>query len=505
MKQQDMEQKQKKEGMEKEQDPKGKNRDIAGNEGNISDSLAENRKEFDRILHTKENYDLLKRVFTIGDRQACFYFIDGFHKDDVLQKILQYYSGLSAKDTPASLNDLLKKHMPYGEIELVQEKKQIIGAILSGKPTLFVDGFDTAITVDFRDYPARGVTEPDKDKAMRGSKDGFVETLVFNTALVRRRIRTPEFMIEMLSAGESSKTDIAVCYLASRVDKRLLANVKKRIQEIRVDALTMNQQSLAECLFQAKWIDPFPKFKFSERPDTAAACILEGSIVLLVDNSPSAMILPASIFDIVEEADDYYFPPVTGTYLRLARTVINFFAIVLTPLFLLVSTNPEYLPETLSFITVKENINIPLIWQFLILEFTIDGLRLASINTPNMLSTPLSVVSGLVIGEFTVSSGWFNSEAMLYMAFVAIANYTQVNLELGYALKFMRIITLLTTHFFGLWGFFGGLAFTLFCLAINHTVSGGSYLYPLFPFKPKEFLRRFVRISLPRSEKKGRL
>lgn len=469
----------------------------------LSASLEANMQDFDQTLHVKENFDILKRFFKLGSKEACFYFIDGFHKDEVLQKLLQYFGSVTEENTPNTMQEFLQKYMPYGELELVPERDKLLAAILAGKPAMLIDGFDTGITVDFRDYPARGVTEPDKDKAMRGSKDGFVETLVFNTALIRRRIRTPEFVIEMLSAGRSSKTDIAVCYMSGRVDEKFLNEVKERINQIDVDALTMNQQSLAECLFHGKWIDPFPKFKFSERPDTAAACILEGSVVLLVDNSPSAMILPANIFDIVEEADDYYFPPITGTYLRLSRFLINILAIVLTPLFLLLSQNPHYIPDAFEFISIKDTINVPLIWQFLILEFMIDGLRLASLNTPNMLSTPLSVISGLVIGEFTVSSGWFNAEAMLYMAFVTIANYTQVNLELGYALKFMRILTLILTQFFGIWGFIGGLVFAAFCIMSNRTVAGKSYLYPLVPFRPKEFLRRFVRVSLPDSEKKG--
>lgn len=467
----------------------------------ISPELLQNMEEINSILSVEKNFDILKRVFQIGSKQACFYFIDGFHKDDILQKLLQYFVGLKEEDTPQTIEELLQKYMPYGELELVNEQEKLLTAILSGKPSLLVDGFTTAITVDFRDYPARSVTEPDKDKSMRGSKDGFVETLVFNTAMIRRRIRTPDFTIQMRSAGKSSHTDIAVCYLESRVDQKFLAEVLKRIEEIDVDALTMNQESLAECLFHARWFDPFPKFKFSERPDTAAACVLEGNIVLMVDNSPSAMILPASIFDIVEEADDYYFPPVTGTYLRFSRLVINILAVVLTPLFLLLTNHPDYIPKGFEFIAMKEVSNIPLIWQFLILEFTIDGLRLASINTPSMLSTPLSVVSGLVIGEFTVSSGWFNAEAMLYMAFVAIANYTQVNLELGYALKFMRIITLLLTSWFHLWGFIGGLLFTLFCISMNRSVANRSYLYPLIPFRFRELMRRLFRLSLPASEK----
>lgn len=451
---------------------------------------------FDKTLKVEENFDLLKRVFRIGDRQACFYLIDGFHKDDTLQKLLQYYAGVTAENTPQTMDELLEKHMPYGEVELLRDIDALIGGILSGKPVLLVDGFSIALTADFREYPARNVSEPDKDKSMRGSKDGFVETLVFNTALIRRRIRTPELMIKMLTIGSSSRTDVAICYMDNRVDHKFLEKVLKKIESIDVDSLTMNQQSLAECMFHGSWFNPFPKFKYTERPDVASASIFEGSVILLVDNSPSAMILPANIFDIVEEADDYYFPPVTGTYLRLSRIFIDLLAVVLTPLFLLITDHPEYVPESFQFIMIEDPMNIPILWQFLILEFMVDGLRLASINTPNMLSTPLSVISGLVIGEFAVGSGWFNSEAMLYMAFVTIANYTQVNFELGYALKFMRVITMLLTSFFGLGGLVTGLLFTVFCICTNRTIAGKSYVYPLIPFSGKELLRRIFRFSI---------
>lgn len=247
-----------------------------------------------------------------------------------------------------------------------------------------------------------------------------------------------DFTVEITQAGERSHTDIAICYMKGRVDQELLKTIKERIQNLQVDALTMNQESLAECLYPHKWYNPFPKFRFSERPDTAAASILEGNIIILVDNSPSCMILPSSVFDIIEEADDYYFPPVTGTYLRLSRMTVFLLTLFLTPLWLLLMQNPQWIPDWLQFIQIADEQFVPLIWQLLILEFAIDGLRLAAVNTPSMLTTPLSVIAGIVLGEYSVKSGWFNSETMLYMAFVTIANYSQASFEMGYALKFMR-------------------------------------------------------------------
>lgn len=238
----------------------------------------------------------------------------------------------------------------------------------------------------------------------------------------------------------------------------------------------MNQQSLAEALFKRKWFNPFPKFKYTERPDTAAACLLEGKVVVLVDNSPSALILPTSILDMIEEANDYYFPTITGVYLKVSRTLITIATVFFTPLYLLFMQNLRWLPSIFSFVVVQDQVNIPLIWQFLLLELSIDGLRLAAMNTPTMLSTPLSVISGIVMGEFSVESGWFNSEVMLYMAFVAVANYTQPNFELGYALKFMRLMLLVLTAWLNLWGFIIGCILVLCFLIFNKTLSGRSYL-----------------------------
>ncbi|MBD5478275.1 MAG: spore germination protein [Lachnospiraceae bacterium] len=477
--------------------------DIEEKKGQMTASLRENMAYMNGRLAVDVSFDLVYRVIHVGEREACIYFVDGFCKDELMQKMLQYFMDITKKEMPADAHEMSKCCVPYVEVDLKDKWDDIIVSLLSGVFVLFIDGYTQAILIDSRTYPARDVSEPDKDKVLRGSKDGFVETIVFNTALVRRRIRSAELRIEMLNAGKSSKTDIAVCYMASRVDQKFLTEIKNKIQNIKVDALTMNQESLAECLYKRRWFNPFPKFKYTERPDTATAQILEGNIVILVDNSPSAMILPTSVFDMVEEADDYYFPPITGTYLRLSRFLIALLTYFMTPTFLLLMNNREYIPEAFQFIVLKDTENIPLIWQFLILELAIDGLRLAAVNTPSMLSTPLSVMAALVLGEFSVNSGWFNSEVMLYMAFVAIANYTQSNYELGYALKFMRILTLLLTAWFGLWGYIGGVVICITAIVSNRTISGKSYIYPLIPFSWKKVAVRMLRLRMPemRNEK----
>ena len=467
-----------------------------------SSVLQENIELLNDYLHTDDSFDLICRKIKIGDKDACLYFIDGFTNDELLQKLMQYFLDQKPNSMPNSCDAFSKQLLPYGETALLNDVQPISDSLLCGMTILLIDGFETAISIDCRNYPVRGVEEPEKDKVMRGSRDGFVETLIFNTALIRRRIRHPDLIMEHFSVGRSSKTDIILSYFRTRIDHKMLANFRKRISEIDIDSLAMNQESLVECLYTRPWINPFPKFKFTERPDTAASAILEGNLVILVDNSPSAIILPTSIFDIIEEADDYYFPPVTGTYLRLSRLIINIVALLLTPVFLLLMNHPQWIPECLSFITFQEDVNVHPFLQFFILEFAIDGLRLAALNTPSMLSTPLSVVAGIVLGDFTVSSGWFNAECMLYMAFVAIATYSQASFELGYALKFMRMLLLIASQLFGIYGFIFGLLFVIILMAGNKTLSGKSYLYPLFPFHWKRFARHFFRVSLPTSEKR---
>ena len=449
---------------------------VEKNERRLSASFEENIRYMNKVLPVKESFDIIRRDMKIGGKASVFYYIDGFVKDEAMLKIMDSFLSVTEQDMSEDAESFIQEHVPYVEVDLAADFDQVLRNVLSGAAALFIDGYAESVIIDCRTYPARSVDEPEKDKSLRGSRDGFVETIVFNTALMRRRIRDPHLIMEMTEAGQSSRTDIAICYMSDRVDQELLDNLRRRIRELNLDDLRMNQQSLAEALFKRKWFNPFPKFKYTERPDTAAACLLEGKVVVLVDNAPSAMILPTSILDMIEEANDYYFPTLTGIYLKVTRTLITFATVFFTPLYLLFMQNPQWLPEAFAFVEVRDTVNIPLIFQFLLLELSIDGLRLAAMNTPTMLSTPLSVIAGIVLGEFSVQSGWFNSEVMLYMAFVAVANYTQPNFELGYALKFMRLMLLVLTSVFGLYGFVAGCILVLCFLIFNKTLSGRNYL-----------------------------
>lgn len=449
-------------------------------------------------LRSEQSFDLVKRDLIIADRKAALFFIDGLLKDDITEKILEFfYKNVKSENFKSALY-FAQSSVPYVEVEVTSDLKKICTDVLSGISALIIEDFTEVILLDTRTYPQRSTSEPDNDKVLRGSRDGFVETLINNTALIRRRIRDTNLTVKAYSVGTQSHTDIAVIYMENKVDKKLLANLDKRLKAIDVPSLTMNQQSLVEALYKNLWYNPFPKVKHTERPDTTASAILDGNIVILVDNAPSALLLPTSIFDVLEEADDYYFPPVTGTYLKLARYFITIITVLITPLWLLAIQNPDYCPDFFRFVLLDEPQNIPVFWQLILMEVGIDGLRLAALNTPNSLTTPLSIIGAIALSEFAVDSGWVSMEAILYMALVTVANFTQPNFELGYSLKFCRILLLVLTYIFNVWGFIIAFVINLVLLCTNRTLSSKSYLYPLVPFNGKEFFRKILRIRNPR-------
>ncbi len=462
----------------------------------LTDRASENAKEFGQLVGQDRNFDIINKKTTVAERKSEIYMIDGFVKDDIMEKLLEAFMAIKEEDMPKD-SDRFIDMVPYVEVSPAPSITEAADKMLMGMVVMFIDGYDTAFIIDCRTYPVRAVSEPWKNRVLRGSRDGFVETIVANAALIRRRIRTPDFSIEIMSAGSMSHTDIALAYIKGKADQKLVDKMKEQIKNIHVEALTMNIESLAETILPCRYINPFPKFKYSERPDTAAAAIYDGNIVILVDNSPAVIIIPTSVFDVTEEADDYYFPPVTGTYIKWSRYLMTFAALLITPVWVLFLKHPQMLPGALDFVLIEPGgSTVPVIIQLLILEFAIDGLRLAAVNTPTLLSTPLSVIAGIVVGEYAVSSGWFDAETMLYMAFVTIGTYTQNSFEFGYAIKFFRVILLVLTWFLGIYGLIGGIILFIITIGFNRTISGKSYLYPIIPFNWNQLKRKLIRVRL---------
>ena len=457
----------------------------------LSAEYAENITRMRERLRASASFDIIERHLTVLDRDMCFFYIDGFTKDSEMQRVMQFLlnlkEGFNAED--------VERRLPYVEVERSADVSEIAVAVLSGQTAVLAESFGgEAILVDARTYPARSTSEPTSDRVMQGAHDGFVETLVMNTALIRRRIRDERLTMEHTRLGGASKTDIVIAYMSGIADERLIACLRKKLAEAKPESLTLGFQSLAESLIKRGWWNPFPKIRTTERPDTAAAQLMEGSILVICDTSPQVMILPTSIFSYLQQTDDYYFPPLTGTYLRIIRTLILIFSVVVTPLWYLAIEYEALLPEAMKFIVPDEPGYLPIILQLFLSEIAIDGLKIASMNTPDMLSNSLSVVGALLLGDFAVGVGWLCEDVILYMAFVAIANFAQQNYELGYAFKFMRMLTLALVYFLGVWGFALGMLVFILAVTTNNTVFGRlHYLYPLVPFRPAVMKKILLR------------
>lgn len=469
---------------------------------NFSNNYFDNLHAINDALRVGESFDIIIKRLKVGNRKATFYCIDGFVKDEMLEKTMEYLTKLTEEDMNLAPNadEFLDNFVTYIESSAEQNLDKFITFILSGAVGMMVDGFSKGIIIDCRTYPARDVQEPESDKVLRGSHEGFVETVIFNTALIRRKIRNPLLTLKSFQIGSESKTDIIVCYLEDVVDKKQLKILLNKLNNIKVKSLAMSQESLKECLIPGQHWNPYPKVRYTERPDAAAACIYDGNIIVLTDGSPSAMIIPTGVFDFIQDINDYYFPPLIGTVLRFVRSVVFLLSVIFIPIWYLMTVYADKLPDFIKFMLVEEPNTVPIIVQLLIVEFVIDTLRLASLNTPSALSSSFSVVGALVLGEFAVRSGWFVSEVVLFMAFVAIANFTQPSFELGYAIKFSRTLLLILCGLFKIWGLIVGVVIICLVVAFTKTLSGYTYLYPLIPFNWKALKGLLIRSSIKLDE-----
>lgn len=464
----------------------------------LSGDYVRDNEMFSKLLRADKSYDILVKRIKVADKKATLYGIDGFIKEEVLEKMLEYFTKIPVEDMAEirDANQLIDNFITYIESNTETSIDKAVTMALSGAVVLIVESFNEFIVIDARTYPARSVEEPESDKVLRGSHEGFVETLVFNTALIRRKIRDPMLTMELFSVGEKSKTDIVVCYIDGKADEKKLKAVRKKLKQISVDALAMGQESLKECLVPNQAWNPYPKIRYTERPDTASACIYDGNILIITDGSPSVMIVPTGVFDFVQDINDYYFSPVVGTFLRYVRAAVFLLSFLLVPFWYLMVKTPERIPEWLAFMVIKEPAQVSVIGQIFVIEFVIDVLKLASLNTPSALSNSFSVVGALVLGEFAVNSGLFANEVVLFMSFVAISNFTQPSYELGYAIKLSRLTVLILTALFDVWGFAAGVLLTVLTVCFTKTIDGYTYLYPLIPFDRKALSSLLVRKSI---------
>jgi len=466
----------------------------------LTDKLSENQKALDTLLGVGRNYDVISRDLYIGQRRGRLYVIDGYGDDGVIERITSFLLGRGAElaEGAGDMQSFIDRCVTFCEVDCENNLDNILTGAFLGKTILLLEGFAYCAMIDAKKFPGRSVEEPSDGKVLRGSHDGFTETLVQNTALLRRRIRDPNLTLENHKVGGRSKTDVVLAYMENEVDREELETLRRKLEKIDVGSIAMSQESIAEAMMAPQWYNPFPKVRYTERPDTATACVMEGDIVLLVDNSPSVMLLPTSLFDFMEEANDYYFPPLVGTYLRYLRMIVILLALFITPVWYLLVKDAARVPEMLRFIVPEEPGSVPLLIQLLLLDFVVDLLKLASLNTPDALSSSFSMLGALILGDFAVQARWLVPEVLVYMAFVAIANFAQPSFELGYALKLARMAFLILVALLDIWGLILGIVLLLVMLATTKPILGKGYLYPLYPFDAKALGRLLVRQPISR-------
>ncbi|AJD30830.1 spore germination protein [Clostridium sporogenes] len=464
----------------------------------LSSNLNETIQSVKTELAIDKSFDIVGRDITVGSKNAYLVFIDGFAKDQILLFILERLQNLKEEEISVdTIKKLIQTDIAYIEVDTFNSLEPMKTSVLSGGAALFIDGQNEGILLDVREYPVRGPQEPDLEKVTRGARDGLVETIIFNTTLIRRRIRDPELIFELKTVGSQSKTDVAVGYIDNVVDHKLLDELKRKLDEIDINALVMAEKTLEELLIKKKWYNPLPQVRFTERPDVVAAHLLEGHIAIIVDTSPSVMLLPVTIFHFTQHAEDYYQNPLVGTYLRWIRFFAMFLAFIISPLWLLLVYNQSALPSWLAFIGPKKIGHIPLFIQFILLEFGLDFLRTASIHTPNTLSTSLGIIGGLILSELAVKVGWFVPETILYMAIAGIGTFSSPSIEFGMAIRIFRLFLIISTGLFKTIGFFVGLIIVLAIICTTKAFGNQSYLWPLIPFDKKAFGNMFLRRPIP--------
>lgn len=468
----------------------------------LSSSLIENIDYIRESLPLGTSFDLMTRELYLGETKAYFLGVNGLCKTDLLQQIFSdLQNPLYVLDGQVeNLLRFVRSKIGYAQVSLCDSWETIFRNVLSGPVALFIDGFAQAVLIDARTYPTRSIAEPDLERVTRGSRDGFVETLLFNANLIRRRIRSPQLCFSMHSVGTESKTDVAVAYIGGIVNKALLQKVSDAIDQLSVSSLTMGSKSLEELLLAKRWWHPLPSVQITERPDVACSYLSEGHILILVDNSPAVLILPCTIFQFTQSPEDYYKSPSVGSYFRLMRLFCLPVSLLLLPLFLLLTARFPSFSISWGLLASTDASPGHLFFYVLTVEFILDLFKYSSALSSGKFSGSLSIIGGLIISDIAVNLNWASVEVLFYGAVTLLASLSIPSTEFSDALRLYRILLIAATGFFGLPGFLIGLLLVILSAATTPTFGGFSYFWPLFPFNKEALGRLLLRSPTPKAQ-----
>ncbi|WP_205439380.1 spore germination protein [Halobacillus ihumii] len=461
--------------------------------------LEQNRKLMNERIGVNTSFDVGFRSITILGHEINLYYVTGLCDTSYIIQILRQLNELDdEKEGKDEAFQSIHDELVHQQVELTQSIETSITRILSGLIVIFVEGASEAFIIDVRSYPGRTPREPDTEKVIRGSRDGYTENIVENTALTRRRIRDERLRFEMLQVGQRSKTDICIAYINDIADPGIVKLIKEEMKNIDTDGLSMADKSVEEFLVRQGY-NPFPLVRYTERPDVASAHLFEGHVLIMVDTSPSMIITPTTYFHHVQHAEEYRQSPMVGSFVRWVRFIGILFSVFLLPLWMLFVVNPELLPQSLSFIGPTEESTIPIIIQLLIADLGLEMLRIAAIHTPTPLSTAMGLIAAVLVGQIAIDVGMFVPEVILYIALAAIGSYSTPSYELSVANKMARVGLVLFTAIFGLPGFVVGSTAYVLLLARTKSLST-PYLWPFLPFNGKALMQVLIRMSVPLSK-----
>ena len=472
----------------------------------LSTSLSDNITQLNEIFPIQKSYDFITRNLHLQDTKAFWIGINGLSDSELLLKIFSDLQNpeFNVEKVIKDLPFFVSSKIGYIQTELCNDWDKLIKNILSGPSVLFIDGFANAIILDTRKYPARSIEEPDSERVTRGAKDGFVEILVHNTALIRRRIRNPKLTFEVKTVGSETKSDVAIAYLDSNIDHNLLDTIRNKIDQLDVPALTMGPKSLEELIIKKRWYNPLPQIRYTQRPDVACSYLQEGYIAVIVDNFPSIMIFPCTFFQFTQNPEDYYQNPSVGNYLRFVRFLCILITLFAMPIFFLLGIYSKRLPDTMQVIKTMDLSPIKLFAFVLSIEIFLDIFRYSSANAASGLSHSLSLVGGLIIGDIAVELEWASSEVIFYGALTLLASLGIASLEFASALRLYRIFVIIMTGCFHLVGFIIGYVLVFLSIITTSSITGKNYFWPLYPFSWKALKTLLFRYPNARYQAKKR-
>ncbi|TSB46539.1 spore germination protein [Alkalicoccobacillus porphyridii] len=470
--------------------------DYKKKEETFSDSYSENVERLEERLALDVSFDVGVRNLSILGRELSIYYVTGLTDNEYLIEILKELMDLDARGRKTGdVHLAIKNHLTHVQVEETNSMDDAITQMLSGLVFIIHEGSEQAFIVDVRMYPGRGPEEPDTERVVRGARDGYTENIILNTGLTRRRIRDERLRHEIVQVGVRSKTDICISYIDGIADPDLVAIIKKEIEAITIDGITMADKVIEEYIVKQGY-NPFPLVRYTERPDVAATHLLEGHIVLIVDTTPSVIITPTTLFHHVQHAEEYRQSAAVGSFLRFMRFTGIMFSLFILPFWLLLATNQYLLPEVLSFIGPEEHKHIPIVLQIIFGEMGIELLRMAAIHTPSPLATALGLVAALLIGDMAIEVGYLTAEVILYISLGAIGMFATPSYELGVALRMVRYLFIISVALFKVPGFV--VAFLIFIFFLSSTKPFNKpYLWPFLPFSPPEMWQILVRATVP--------